>query len=42
MLSKRSDFGNFDLFIRSFYDGDCFGEQPQLFAKQESQVASED
>jgi len=34
MLSNRADFGNFDLFLRSYYDGDVFGEQPQLFAKQ--------
>ena len=26
MLSKRADFGNFDLYIKSYYDGDCFGE----------------
>ncbi len=26
MLSKREDCGNFDLFIKSYYDGDCFGE----------------
>ena len=42
MLSNREDFGNFDLYLRSYYDGSVFGEQPQLFAKQETQVASDE
>jgi CRP-like cAMP-binding protein len=45
MLSNRADFGNFELYLRSHYDGDVFGEQPQLFAKQgdnTQQVASDD
>lgn len=46
LLSNRSDFGNFDLYLRSYYDGDVFGEQPQLFANKhaggEQQVASEE
>lgn len=28
MLSNRADFGNFDLYLKSYYDGDVFGEQP--------------
>ncbi len=28
LLANRQDFGNFELFLRSYYDGDCFGEQP--------------
>jgi CRP-like cAMP-binding protein len=26
LLSNRADFGNFDLYLRSYYDGDVFGE----------------
>ncbi len=26
LLSKRADFGNFTLYLRSYYDGDAFGE----------------
>lgn len=42
MMSRREDCGNFELFIKSYYDGDCFGEQPQLFAKQENLGASDE
>jgi hypothetical protein len=28
LLSNRADFGNFDLYLKSYYDGDFFGEQP--------------
>jgi len=33
LISNRKDFGNLDLCIKSYYDGEVFGEQPQLFAK---------
>lgn len=35
LLSKRADFGNFELYLKSYYDGDFFGEQPQLFSKDQ-------
>lgn len=35
LLSNRADFGNFDLYLKSYYDGEFFGEQPQLFSKDQ-------
>jgi CRP-like cAMP-binding protein len=42
LLSRRADFGNFDLFLKSYYDGDFFGEQPLLLTKQGESLASEE
>ena len=28
LLSRRADFGNFELYLKSYFDGDFFGEQP--------------
>lgn len=42
MLSRREDCGYFELFLKSYYDGECFGEQPQLFAKQQDNLVASD
>ncbi|CDW79852.1 tpr repeat-containing protein [Stylonychia lemnae] len=41
LLSKRREFGNFELFIKSQYDGELFGEQPVLLPTSATATASE-